>query len=127
MEQKIGQITPEEQADIDAFFDEIGVPRPLPKPRVVTREDETCPVRDADVHVSRADVNAKGEDKIVEVRRPDYVTINMAAYEAQVRDKLEARREEANSIHSGWASMGRQTQKMIKGLPSTEALKFLEM
>jgi hypothetical protein len=44
----------------------------LPRPKVVTRDDLGT-IRDADVHVSRADPNtASGQDKVVEVRRPDY-------------------------------------------------------
>ena len=59
----------------------------LPKPKVVTRDDLGT-IRDADVHVSRADPNtASGQDKVVEVRRPDYVTINVAEWERQQEDK----------------------------------------
>jgi len=57
-------------------------PPPMPKPKVVVRDDLGT-VRDADVHVSRADPNADGTDKVVPVRRPDWVTINFAEYERQ--------------------------------------------
>jgi hypothetical protein len=59
----------------------------LPKPKVVTRDD-LGNIRDADVHVSRADPNtASGQDKVVAVRRPDYVTVNIPAWEQQQADK----------------------------------------
>ena len=48
---------------------------------MVTRDHVV--VRDADVHVSRADVNARGKDRLVSPRRAEFVTINMAAYERQ--------------------------------------------
>jgi hypothetical protein len=84
-------VSPERKAEIEAMLDEFFGPVPLPKPKAVIVADK--PVRDADVHVSRADINAKGVDELVEVRRPDYVTINLAAYERQVEDKREARRK----------------------------------
>jgi hypothetical protein len=59
----------------------------LPKPKVVTRDD-LGNIRDADVHVSRADPNsASGQDKVVEVRRPDWVTVNIPAWEQQQAEK----------------------------------------
>jgi hypothetical protein len=64
----------------------------MPKPKVVTRDDLGT-IRDADVHVSRTDPNAAdGHHRTIEVRRPDYVTINVAEWERQQRDKLEERR-----------------------------------
>jgi hypothetical protein len=51
---------------------------PTPRPKVVARSDLGI-VRDADVHISRADPNAAdGRDRTVEVRRPDYLTVDMA-------------------------------------------------
>lgn len=68
----------------------------LPRPKVVTRDDLGT-VRDADVHVSRTDPNtASGQDKVVEVRRPDYVTINIPEWERQQADKREERRWRRN-------------------------------
>jgi hypothetical protein len=82
-------IPPKGKAEVDAMMDEIFGPMPLPKPKAVVVEDRI--VRDADVDVSRADKNYRGET--VQVRRPDYVTIDMAAYEAQQRWKAEERRQ----------------------------------
>jgi hypothetical protein len=63
----------------------------LPRPKVVTRDDLGT-IRDADVHVSRADPNtASGQDKVVEVRRPDYVTINIPEWERQQEEKRQER------------------------------------
>jgi hypothetical protein len=44
---------------------------PRKRPRVVARGDVGI-VRDADVRVSRADPNADGQERMVEVRRPEY-------------------------------------------------------
>jgi hypothetical protein len=44
---------------------------PRKRPRVVARDDAGI-VRDADVHVSRADPNADGQERMVEVRRAEY-------------------------------------------------------
>jgi hypothetical protein len=88
-------MTPERKAEVDAeaerILEEVLGPLPMPKPNVVTRDDLGT-VRDADVHVSRADPNADGTDKVVPVRRPDWVAINYAAYEAQRADKAAWRR-----------------------------------
>jgi hypothetical protein len=63
-------VTPERRAELYAMFDEI-VGNRRPKPKV-------------DVHVSRADPNAaRGVAEVVTVRRPEWVTVNMAAYERQ--------------------------------------------
>jgi hypothetical protein len=68
----------------------------LPRPKVVTRDDLGT-VRDADVHVSRADPNtANGQDKVVEVRRSDFVTINIPEWERQQEEKREERRWRRN-------------------------------
>ena len=67
-------ITPERQAEIsalvDAVIDESRGSR-TPKPKVITRSDRGT-IREADVRVLRADVNAKGDAaETVPVRRPD--------------------------------------------------------
>jgi hypothetical protein len=85
-------MTPERKAEIDAAVEEILGPKPLPKPKVVTRDDLGT-VRDADVHVSRVDPNTSGDNRVIEVRRPDYVTINIPEWERQQAEKLEERRE----------------------------------
>jgi hypothetical protein len=84
------KITPERKAEIFAELDAMFGP-PRPKPKVVTVD--AVAVRDADVHVSRADRNAEGTDRVVEVRRSDWVTINMAAYERQCAERAAERRE----------------------------------
>jgi hypothetical protein len=85
-------VTPEKQAEIDAeveeFFRDYYGERE-PKPKAVVVKDQV--VRDADVPVSRTDPN-RSDDGIVKVRRPDYVTIDMVAYEEQQRWKAEQRR-----------------------------------
>ena len=84
-------MTPERKAEIEARIESILGPKPLPKPMVVAREDVGT-VRDADVHVSRADVNAtRGRDEIVSVRRADYVTVNVAGYERQQAERAAER------------------------------------
>jgi hypothetical protein len=84
-------ITPERLAEIKADLEEtLGPLNPQLKPKVVTKNAEE--VRDADVHVSRADKNAKkGVDEVVQVRRADWVMVDMAAYEAQQKWKAEER------------------------------------
>jgi hypothetical protein len=88
-------VTPEKQAEINAeveeFFRDYYGERE-PKPKAVVVKDQV--VRDADVPVSRADKNAPARDDqgFVVVRRPDYVTINMEAWEEQQRWKREDRR-----------------------------------
>lgn len=91
-EEKLRQLTPQEEAEIDANLERLWGPIPIPKPKVVKREDIPEPVRDADVHVSKADVNTEGTDRVVEVRRPDYVTINIPAWEEQQAWKQEEKR-----------------------------------
>jgi hypothetical protein len=82
-------ITPERQAEIDAMMEEICGPMPMPKPKAVVVEDKV--VRDADVKVSEKDKNYRGSG-VVQVRRPEWVTVNMAAYEEQQRWKAEEKR-----------------------------------
>ena len=84
-------MTPERRAEIEAALEEILGPKPLPKPKVVTRNDVGT-IRDADVHVSRADVNACAHDEVIHVRRADWVTVNMAAYEQQQAERTAERR-----------------------------------
>jgi hypothetical protein len=68
-----------------------GLPPPKPKPKVVTSDGEA--VRDATVKVSEADPNYKKSDEgVVQVRREDWVTVNMQAYEEQQWLKAEDRR-----------------------------------
>jgi hypothetical protein len=87
-------MTPERKAQILRELEPILGPPPVPKPKVVTRSDVGT-IRDADVHVSRADPNAvDGQEMKVEVRRPDWVKINMAAYEAQRADEAADRRRD---------------------------------
>lgn len=98
-------MTPERKAEVEALLDDILGPEPQPvpalatpqppKPRVVVEAGAV--VRDADVVVSRSDVNAKrrGGDTAVSVRRgmpiesplppikPGEVRVNMAAAEQQ--------------------------------------------
>lgn len=69
-----------------AELEEIVGLKPMPKPKVVARND-LGEIRDADVHVSRADPNASGKAEVVNVRRPEYVTVNMWQYECQQAEK----------------------------------------
>ena len=78
------------RAEVLAIVDDICGPGPA-RPKVVVSEDRV--VRDAEAHVSRADPNYAGSDGgVVRVRRSDFVTINMAVWEAQMREKREQRR-----------------------------------
>jgi hypothetical protein len=83
-------LTPERKAEIRAIVDEIVGPTPMPRPKVVARNDLGT-VRDADVHVSRADPNAPGGDRVVEVRRQDWVTIDIPEWERQQAEKRRER------------------------------------
>jgi hypothetical protein len=85
-------MTLEERAELKAELERMLGPKARPRPKVVVRDDLGT-VRDADVHVSRADVNAAGQDRVVEVRRPDWVTINMDVYERQLAERAEERRQ----------------------------------
>jgi hypothetical protein len=80
--------TPERKAEIKAALDKILGPDPIPKPKVVTREDVGA-IRDADVPVSRADKNwpSRDDEGFVVVRRPEYVTIDIPAWERQQEEK----------------------------------------
>ena len=77
-------ITPERRAEIYALVDELLGP-PRPKPKVIAVDGGV--VRDADVPVSRADVNSGGAAKVIVVRRPDYVTINQADLERRYAER----------------------------------------
>jgi hypothetical protein len=69
------------KAAVWAELDEMFGKRPA-KPKAVVADGVA--VRDADVRVSRADPNAvEGTDRVVEVRRVDWVTVDMEAYERQ--------------------------------------------
>ena len=86
-------LTPERKAELWLFWEDLLGPMPMPKPKVVTRDDLGT-IRDADVHVSRADPNAvDGVHRTVEVRRPDYVTINIPEWEWQQEEKRKEREE----------------------------------
>jgi len=84
-------VTPERKAEIEATLEEILGPKPLPKLRVIARQNEGT-IRDADVHLSRADLNAHGEAVIVSVRRPDWVTVNMVEYDRHQAEQAAKRR-----------------------------------
>jgi hypothetical protein len=84
------KLSPEDQQlcdELDAIFDP---PKPKPKPKVVTSEGR--PIRDAVVTVAPEDPNARGGDRVVEVRREDFVTINFELYELQQAEKARHRR-----------------------------------
>ena len=83
-------MTPERKAEIEARLEAIIGPMPRPKPKVISRDDVGV-IRDADVHVSRADPNATGEAEVVSVRRDDFVTVNMAGYERQQTERARDR------------------------------------
>jgi hypothetical protein len=87
-------LTPERKAELWAeLWEDLLGPMPMPKPKVVTRDDLGT-IRDADVHVSRADPNATGDQhRTIAVRRPDYVTINIAEWEWQQEEKRQERLE----------------------------------
>ena len=83
-------LTPERKAQLYAELDKIIGLAPLPRPKVVTQDGVT--IRDVDVQVSGADPNAKGTDRIVEVRRDDWVTVNFDEYGRQQADRAAERR-----------------------------------
>jgi hypothetical protein len=86
-------VTPERKAELIAELEEVIGRKRMPRPKVVTT-DELGVVRDADVKVSAADHNYMEDDGgVVRVRRSDFVTINMAAYEEQRRWRREERRK----------------------------------
>jgi|SRR6516162_5697760 len=83
-------VTPERKAELIAALEELIGPRPMPKPKVVIRDDDI--VRDADPHVSRADPNyVESEQGVVRVRRSDWVTVRVDLWEQQMRQKREER------------------------------------
>jgi len=79
-------MTPERKAAIRAILN----PTKPSKPKVVTSEGDV--IRDAVVKVAPEDPNARSGDRVVNVRRADFVTINIAAWEEQQRWKAEDRR-----------------------------------
>ena len=77
--------------EMEAILDKICGPKPKPKPKVVANEGEV--VRDAEVQVAPKDPNYRNaNDGVVRVRRRDFVTINMSAWEEQQCQKMEDRR-----------------------------------
>jgi hypothetical protein len=83
-------VTPERKAELIAALEEVIGPRRMPKPKVVTKDDDI--VRDADPHVSRADPNyVESEQGVVRVRRSDWVTVRVDLWEEQMRQKREER------------------------------------
>jgi hypothetical protein len=106
--------------EIDELCRQHGVEPPVRKkvavgqPRVVVAEGEI--VRDADVTVSAADVNAReGKARMVEVRRPrprqEYVTINMQAYAEQRAEREAARRRNRQLDPVGLGLYGRDDEE----------------
>lgn len=84
-------VTPERKAELIAELKEIIGPKPKDRPKVVASDAGV--IRDADVHVSRADPNyPKSKEGMVRVRRNEWVTIRMDLYEEQQRQKQEDRR-----------------------------------
>jgi hypothetical protein len=86
-------ISPERDAELSAIAKEFlrDIYYATPKPKAVVVEDQV--VRDANVEVSKADPNyPTGEDKVVHVRRADYVTINIPLWEEQQAEKRRYKR-----------------------------------
>lgn len=87
-------VSPERTAELVAALEKLlGLtPKGEDRPKAVIRDGEI--VRDAIVRVGPDDPNYAGSDKgVVTVKRSDFVTVNMAAYEAQQQIKLEHRRQ----------------------------------
>jgi len=79
-------MTPERKAEIRRLLN----PTPPPKPKVVTSNGDV--IRDAVVKVAPEDPNAKGrEDRVVAVKRADWVTVNIPAWERQQAEKARDR------------------------------------
>jgi hypothetical protein len=91
-------ISPERDAELEAMAKEIirdlkGVAssKITTRPKVVAKEDQI--IRDANVSVSKADKNfPASDDGMVQVRRPDYVTINIPLWEEQQEEKRRYKR-----------------------------------
>src|SRR5262245_15879352 len=80
-------MTPERKAEIRALLN----PAKPSKPKVVTSEGDV--IRDAVVRVAPEDPNARGrDDRVVNVRRADWVTINFKEYERQQAEKAAYKR-----------------------------------
>src|SRR6516225_6610674 len=78
------------RAEVLKIVEDIWGPIPKSKPRLVASDAEI--VRDANVQVSPSDPNySASADGVVKVRRSDFVTVNMQAYEEQQRWKREDR------------------------------------
>jgi hypothetical protein len=78
------------KAALRAELSDIFGKRPPAKPKVVAAD--AVVVRDADVHVSQADPNAvEGEDRVVAVRRADWVTVDIEAWERQQAERAAER------------------------------------
>jgi len=80
-------MTPERKAEIRALLN----PTPKPsKPKVVTSEGDV--IRDAVVRVAPEDPNAKGrDDRVVQVKRADWVTVNIPLWERQQAERARDR------------------------------------
>ena len=74
-------MTPERKAEIRALLN----PGKPPKPKVVTSEGDV--IRDAVVRVAPEDPNARGDDRVVEVKRADWVTVNIPLWERQQAER----------------------------------------
>jgi hypothetical protein len=82
-------VSAERKAQIRAILYPKSKPPPA-KPKIVTSDGTT--ISDAVVRVAPEDPNARGNDRIVEVRRSDWVTINLVEYERQCADRAEEKR-----------------------------------
>lgn len=80
-------MTPERKRQLIAELEEItGLRRKRQRPKVVASDGAI--VRDADVVISPKDPNSgSGKPETISVRRSDYVTVNMRAYEEQKAER----------------------------------------